>query len=81
MLIDTGSSDLFLPDIDCDVACKGHKLYDPSQSSTAQLVGSPINLGYGDSSQNSSASVHIYKDTVTLAGYTVSRIFLVRAGR
>lgn len=81
MSFDTGSSDLFLPDISCDAACKGHKLYDPSQSSTAQHFGSRVNVGYGGSADTSSVSAQLYADTVTLAGYTVSGIFIVLADR
>jgi cathepsin D len=68
--IDTGSSDFFVPGVSCDASCRGHKLYDPSQSSTAQDVGKPVNLTYAG---GASASVEQYTDTVTLAGYMVSR--------
>ena len=72
---DTGSSDLFLPDVSC-TTCQGHELYDPQKSSTAQNIGNTANFSFGDQSW---AFVEQYKDTVTLAGYTVSGILLICA--
>src|SRR5437764_913181 len=37
--IDTGSSDLFLPGVQCGSSCDGHKRYDPAQSSTSKDLG------------------------------------------
>jgi len=67
--IDTGSTDFFVPDVSCGESCQGHNLYDPSQSSTVQHVGKPVNLTYAGGAW---ASVEQYTDAVTLAGYTVS---------
>lgn len=64
---DTGSSDLFLPASTCDSTCSGHTLYDPSSSSTAQALGQPFNLSYGD---GSTVSGDQYTDTVEIAGLT-----------
>jgi Eukaryotic aspartyl protease len=69
--LDTGSSDFFIPGVNCDSTCDGHKRYDPSLSSTVKYVGGPVNLGYGGSAASSSASVKQYRDTVTFSGYTV----------
>ncbi|KAH9166889.1 acid protease [Lactarius sanguifluus] len=66
---DTGSSDLFLPASNCDSTCSGHKLYDPSASSTSSDVGEPFSHQYGD---GSAVSGEQYNDTVTLAGYTAT---------
>jgi hypothetical protein len=75
--IDTGSSDLFLPDASCDTTCHGHTLYDASKSSTAQFIGDPVNITYGIGW----AFAEHYTDTVTLAGYTVSWKLLLRGDR
>ncbi|KAG2143603.1 acid protease [Suillus clintonianus] len=42
MLFDTGSSDLFLPSIQCDVSCDGHTQYDPAASSSSKDTGQPF---------------------------------------
>ena len=78
MIFDTGSSDLFLFDVSC-ASCQGHAQYDSSQSSTAQFIGNPVTLTYGDSQGEVSVFVEQYTDTVTLAGYTVSGIFFLCA--
>ncbi|KAF8266901.1 aspartic peptidase domain-containing protein [Lactarius quietus] len=65
--IDTGSSDLFFPSSTCDSTCKGHKLYDASESSTAYGLRSPFYLRYGD---GSGVNGTLYTDDVTIAGYT-----------
>jgi len=68
VVIDTGSADLFLPASNCDSTCSGHKLYDPSSSSTSSDFGQMFQLRYVD---NTTVSGEQYTDTVTLAGYTV----------
>jgi cathepsin D len=68
--LDTGSSDLFLPSTACDDgSCNGHTLYDPSQSSTQDDLGTPFDLEYEDYSDVKGT---LYTDAVTIAGYTVS---------
>ncbi|PVF96166.1 acid protease [Serendipita vermifera] len=64
---DTGSSDLFLPSVNCDQNCSGHKAYDPSVSSTSRDTGDTFSLAYGD---GSTASGELFTDTVTVAGLT-----------
>ncbi|KAF5388267.1 hypothetical protein D9615_000170 [Tricholomella constricta] len=65
---DTGSSDLFLPSIECtDSACEGHKRYDTTGSSTAQDSGRTFSITFGD---NSTVSGRQFTDTVTIAGLT-----------
>lgn len=66
--IDTGSSDLFVPDVHCGSSCNGHILYDPSESSTASDLEEPF---YTEFMDNSSVDGMIYADDVTIAGYTV----------
>ncbi|KAI0036070.1 acid protease [Vararia minispora EC-137] len=66
---DTGSSDLFLPGVDCTVNCNGHKLYDPSASSSAQGTNQPFSLAFGD---GSTVQGTIFSDSVTAAGLTAT---------
>ena len=65
---DTGSSDLFVPSTNCNSTCSGHKLYDPSASSTSRDLGKTFSLAYGD---GSTVSGEQYNDTVTIAGLCV----------
>jgi cathepsin D len=67
--LDTGSSDLFLPGPDCNTNCAGHKVYNPSASSSAVDRHRSFYLEYGD---GSSVEGEQYVDTVTIAGLTVS---------
>jgi cathepsin D len=62
---DTGSSDLFVPSINCDSSCSGHEMYDPSASSTSHDLGKNFSLTYGD---GSTVSGEQYSDTVSIAG-------------
>jgi cathepsin D len=64
---DTGSSDLLLPALDCDSTCDGHKLYDPSASSTSSDVGKTFIFQYTDAADRGKQ----YADNVTLAGSIV----------
>ena len=68
MDFDTGSSDLFLPSTSCDSSCSGHKLYNPSASSTSQDLGNDFTLSYGDGSMVTGEQ---YSDVVTVAGMAV----------
>ena len=64
---DTGSSDLFLPGVNC-TACQGHTIYDTQDSSTAVPLNKEFDLEYGDGSTVSGLQ---YNDTVTLSGISV----------
>ncbi|TFY79205.1 hypothetical protein EWM64_g4806 [Hericium alpestre] len=66
---DTGSSDLFLPGVDCTVNCEGHTLYDPSTSSVSASTGAPFSLAFGD---GSTVEGTVFTDTVTVAGLTAT---------
>ncbi|KAF9219054.1 acid protease [Gyrodon lividus] len=69
-LLDTGSSDLILPGIDCDDSCDGHALYDPEASLTSVDLSEPFNAEFmnGDSAFGGQ-----YIDNVTMAGLTATR--------
>lgn len=66
---DTGSSDLWLPSINCtSAACDAHSKYDPSVSSTSSPIpGKTLSITYGDGSTTSGS---VWEDTVTIAGLT-----------
>jgi cathepsin D len=65
---DTGSSDLFLPTPMCGANCSGHKLYDPSASSTAQDLHKTFSLIYAD---GSTVKGEQFTDVVSVASLTV----------
>jgi cathepsin D len=65
---DTGSSDLFLPTPMCGANCSGHKLYDPSASSTAKDLLKTFSLSYVD---GSTVEGEQFTDVVSIAGLTV----------
>jgi len=62
---DTGSSDLFLPGVNCKTNCAGHTLFNPTASSTAFDLGKTFSLAYGD---GSSVEGEQYNETVIIAG-------------
>jgi len=71
VIVATGSSDLYIPDVSCASSkfCQGHARYDHSKSTTAKAVGKPFTIEYGD---NSTVGGKQYTDTVTIAGFSVS---------
>lgn len=66
---DTGSSDLFLPGPKCTKNCRGHRVYDPSSSSTSADRFKNFYIEFGD---GSNVSGEQYKDTVAISGLKVS---------
>ncbi|KAG8743213.1 Type I transmembrane sorting receptor, partial [Ceratobasidium sp. 414] len=67
---DTGSSDLWVPSVDCSSsACGGHNKYDPTKSSTSKLQPGTFSISYADGSTTSGP---IYSDAVGIAGIQVS---------
>lgn len=70
VIFDTGSADMFLPGKSCtSSSCSGHKLYDPSASSTSSDLGKTFSLTYGD---GSTVSGEQYTETVAVAGLTAT---------
>lgn len=69
VVMDTGSSDLWLADSSCTSStCQGVTEFDESASSTYVSLGTDFNITYG----SGSASGSLANDTVTMAGYTVT---------
>ncbi|THG98286.1 hypothetical protein EW026_g3867 [Hermanssonia centrifuga] len=67
---DTGSADLFLPSSACNTEpCRGHRLYQPDDSSTAKGPGPSFSLEYGGGSV---VEGNLYTDIVQFAGYEAS---------
>ena len=69
---DTGSSDLFLPGVNCGSSCSGHKIYSAGESSTAKDLGIKFTLRFGD---QSTVSGEQYTDTVSIVGLAVRLLF------
>ena len=65
---DTGSSDLFIPSTACGESCNGHKLYNPSASSTSKDLEKEFALTYRDGSEVNGEQ---YTDVVAIAGLVV----------
>jgi len=68
VVFDTGSSNLWIPSVDCtDAACKTHSQYDHSKSSTYVANGKSFRIVYG-----SGALVgYLSADSVTVAGLKI----------
>ncbi|CAG8489410.1 7006_t:CDS:2 [Acaulospora colombiana] len=49
--IDTGSSDFWVPAVNCR-SCGNHRKFNPQQSSTFVAIGSPFNIQYSDGSNS-----------------------------
>ncbi|KAF9224253.1 acid protease [Gyrodon lividus] len=69
VLFDTGSSDFFLPGVECDYSCDGHKRYDPASSPTSADLDMPFHIQYED---GDSAFGQQYTDNVTIVGLTAT---------
>jgi cathepsin D len=65
---DTGSSDLFVPSVNCSESCSGHNSYDPSASSSSHDQNKTFSLEYGD---GSTVNGEQYSDDVIIAGLVV----------
>ncbi|KAF9224109.1 Asp-domain-containing protein [Gyrodon lividus] len=70
VLFDTGSSDLILPNNECDDSCDGHTLYDPKASLTSIELGEPFNVQFFG---GEGAFGYQFIDNVTIAGLTATR--------
>ncbi|CAO3640495.1 unnamed protein product [Cunninghamella echinulata] len=69
VLIDTGSSDLILPSIECSTNCEGHNLYVETESSTSFQLNKSATIEYKN---GGTIDGEVYTDTVKMAGLTVS---------
>lgn len=70
---DTGSSDIFLPGLNCTQNCQGHKTYNPPSSRTSVNRQKTFTLRYGD---GSTVSGQQYTDVVAVGSLPVSSRFL-----
>jgi len=68
VIYDTGSSNLWVPSVQCDNCKKEGPKYDLKKSSTYQKNGQPFQLRYGTGSCNGALST----DSVTLGGLTIT---------
>ncbi|CAK9439937.1 uncharacterized protein LODBEIA_P40370 [Lodderomyces beijingensis] len=73
VIIDTGSSDLWVVDVNAqcqdNVDCTSDGTFDPSQSSTWQNLGTPFSIEYGDQSTSEGTWG---KDTVGFGGISIT---------
>ncbi|KAH9957080.1 aspartic peptidase domain-containing protein [Russula dissimulans] len=67
VILDTGSSDLWVPSIDCDESCKGHNQYDPHSSSSSRDLQEQFKIEYTD---DSTVLGDQYSDDVHIGGLT-----------
>lgn len=76
---DSGSSDFFLPGVDCtDANCQGHKIFNTAESSTAVDQHQTFSIEFAD---GTTVSGEIFEDTVTLAGLTATGQAVVAASQ
>ncbi|KAI5095035.1 cathepsin D precursor, partial [Silurus meridionalis] len=65
ILMDTGSSNLWVPSVYCSSqSCQGHNMFNPQQSSTFQSTNESISVQYGTGSMTG----YMGYDTVTVVG-------------
>lgn len=73
VILDTGSSDLWVADTDCSTCGGTTTLYDPSKSSTYNASGQITDIRYG----SGEVVGEIVADTVSMGGFTVTnQIFM-----
>ncbi|XP_073472022.1 gastricsin-like [Aquarana catesbeiana] len=69
VLFDTGSSNLWVPSVNCQSsACSNHNMFNPSQSSTYSSNGQQFTMSYG----SGSVSGIFGYDTVSVQGLTIT---------
>lgn len=68
VILDTGSSDLWVASSSCGSSCGTSATYNPSSSSTFQNLSTSFDIVYG----SGSAAGYVAQDTVQMAGFSVS---------
>jgi len=68
VILDTGSSDLWVADVDCVTGCTGVPTFNPSGSSTFVNSTTPFQITYG----SGQAAGTLGSDVVQMAGFSVS---------
>ncbi|KAG2358827.1 acid protease [Suillus spraguei] len=68
VILDTGSSDLWVASSTCGTSCGSIATYNPSSSSTFQNLSTAFNIEYG----SGAAEGYVAKDMVQMAGFSVS---------
>jgi cathepsin D len=71
VVMDTGSSDLWLPSVNCqDESCQNHETLSSKDSKTFQATKKPWVIQYG----SGSASGVIVSDSLSIGGLNISRL-------
>jgi len=71
VVMDTGSSDLWVPAANCKSrACKVHKTFGSSDSSTLQATNKPWQIQYG----TGAAAGVVVADSLSIGGLNISRM-------
>ncbi|KAG6907899.1 hypothetical protein DXG01_007006 [Tephrocybe rancida] len=68
VILDTGSSDLWVADSSCNSSCDGVATFNPNASTTFKTENTPFSISYG----SGKASGFLGSDTVQMAGFSVS---------
>ncbi|KAF8331904.1 acid protease [Cantharellus anzutake] len=66
VILDTGSSDLWLADSKCQIGCDGLSTFSSSNSSTLKNITTPFSVTYG----SGAARGHLVQDSVQMAGFS-----------
>ena len=68
LILDTGSSDMWVADMDCTTStCSDLERFDTASSSTYEASSTPFRISYG----SGDAAGLITRDTVTMGGFTI----------
>jgi len=67
VILDTGSSNLWLADTQCNSSCSLNSTYSTSKSSTFQNLTTPVSYGYASGTVYGS----LIQDTVSMGGFTM----------
>ncbi|KAJ8585200.1 acid protease [Rhizopogon salebrosus TDB-379] len=69
VILDTGSSDLWLISSTCGAVCGSSPAYDPATSSSFQNLSTPFEITYG----SGAAAGYLAEETVQMAGFSVQK--------